>query len=309
VGHDAAAAQKRKSPAGQLRNKKFPCGLAASLLISGALCSCTQGTTASAGPPANTLNEIKKRGELRAGYHVEPPSITRDAATGKLGGAFIHAIEQIAAGLQVKMTPVEVGLADFAAGLRNNQYDVSLGPTFKTIPRAQGVAYTNSIYYLGYTGVVKKGTAAKYRDQDAIDRAGVRLAVKSGSPIEQYARDHCRKATIMAIEGADLSVPLQAVSQGNADVGLMNEHTVEFYARDHPDVEIVLADHPWLMAGMAWTVRYGESDWLTFLNTSLEVLLSTGQIAIWERENYSGKALRRTAPELWGGLQPPGRGN
>jgi polar amino acid transport system substrate-binding protein len=165
------------------------------------------------------------------------------------------------------------------------------------------VAYTNSIYYLGYTGVVKKGTAAKYRNLSAIDKAGVRVAVKSGSRSEQYVRDHCKNATIQAIEGTDLSVPLQAVSAGKADVGVMNEHVVEFYARDHPDAEIVLADHPMLMARMAWAVRQNDPDWLDFLNTSLEVLISTGQMANWERES-SGRPLRRSAPELLGEISP-----
>jgi len=290
-----------------MKNNASPVILSAATLAFATLCACTQG----AGAPArvtsnNTLDEIKTRGELRAGYHVEPPSVVRDPATGNLSGAFVGAIRQIAAGLKVKATFVEVGLADFATGLQNNQYDVSLGPTFKTIPRAQGVAYTSSIYYLGYTGVAKKGTAAKYGDLSAIDKAGVRLAVKSGSPIEQYVRDHTKNATVLAIEGADLIVPLQAVSAGKADVGLMNEHTVEFYARDHSEVEIVLADRPLLMAGMAWTVRRGDPEWLGFLNTSLEILISTGQIANWERESY-GKPLRRSAPELWGEIQSPGR--
>jgi cyclohexadienyl dehydratase len=144
--------------------------------------------------------------------------------------------------------------------LKSNVLSWLAGPTFKTISRAQAVAYTNSIYYLGNTGLVKKGTAARYRNLSAIDKAGIRVAVKSGSPSEQYVRDHCENATIQAIVGTNLSVPLQAVSAGKADVGVMNEHIVEFYARDHPDVEIVLADRPVLIAGMAWAVRQGDPD-------------------------------------------------
>ncbi len=289
-----------------MKKQSSPFILSASVLAFALLSACTQGTGGPAPSSHNTLDEIRKRGELRAGYHVEPPSIVRDPSTGKLSGAFVSAIRQIAADLKVKATFVEVGLADFASGLQNDQYDVSLGPTFKTIARAQAVASTNSIYYLGYTGVVRKGTAAKYRNLSAIDKAGVRVAVKSGSPSEQYVRDHCKNATIQAIEGTDLRVPLQAVSAGKADVGVMNEHVVEFYARDHPEVEIVLADHPMLMAGMAWAVRQGDPDWLGFLNTSLEVLISTGQMANWERESY-GRPLRRWAPELLGEIQSPGR--
>jgi ABC-type amino acid transport substrate-binding protein len=274
-------------------------------LTLGPLVSCTPQTTARPQSGSSTLSEIQRRGELRAGYHVEPPSIVKDPVTGELGGSYINAIRQIAAGMHVKPVFVEVDLANFVAGLQNHLYDVSLGPTFKTIPRAQAVAFTNSIYYLGYTGVATKGTAGKYREEAMIDAPGVRVAVKSGSPIEQYVRDNYKKATIVVIDGTDLSVPLQAVSAGKAEVGLMNEHTVEFYVRDHPDVEPVLTDQPKLMGGMGWTVLYGDPDFLNFLNTSLEVLISNGQMASWERENYSGKSLRRTAPELWGNSRQP----
>jgi hypothetical protein len=76
----------------------------------------------------------------------------------------------------------------------------------------------------------------------------------------------------------------------------MNEHTVEYYARANKDVEIVLADRPIQVLGMSWAVRPNDFRWLQFLNTSIEALVSTGQMADWERKIY-GKPLRRTLVE------------
>jgi ABC-type amino acid transport substrate-binding protein len=262
------------------------------MAIVAAVASCSRQPPARA---ATTIAQIQRRGELRAGYHVEPPSITKDASTGKLGGAFIRAVETIAAALHVKATFVEVDLADFATSLEKRQCDVSLGPTFKTIGRAQSVTFTSSLYFLGYVAVVKKGTAAKYPDDAALNNKAVRVAARTGSPIDQFVRDHYPRSQIVATTGSDLTLPLQAVSTGQADVGFMNEHTVEAYVAVHPDVVTIFADHPRQMGGMAWAVRPEDQELLNFLNTSIEYLIASGQMAEWERASFSGRSLRRTS--------------
>ena len=250
-------------------------------------------------PPApavnNTLEEVLRRGELRAGYHVEPPSIIKDAGTGKLHGAFISAVEAIAAALKVKATFVEVDLADFATSLQKRVCDVSLGPTFKTPGRAQTVAFTMPLYFLGYDAVAKKGTAAKYPDDAALNNKSVRVAYRVGSPIEQYVKDHYTQSQLVPTTGSDLTLPMQAVSDGKADVGFMNEHTVMAYVAAHPEVVTILADKPRQMGGMAWAVRPDDQQWLNFLNTSIEYLIASGQMDEWERASFSGRSLRRSS--------------
>jgi len=180
-------------------------------------------------------------------------------------------------------------------------YDVSIGPTFKTIQRAQSVAFTDTIFYLGYDGVVAKDRARSFQNETDIDKKGITVAVKEGSAIQQYVADNFKNAHVLVLAGSDLSLPLQAVSSRQADIGLMNEHTVEFYLRQHPEVESVLADHPMEIDGMAWAVRPNDQRWLNFLNTSLEYLISTGKMSEWERKYYFGRALRRALPAV----EPP----
>jgi ABC-type amino acid transport substrate-binding protein len=220
----------------------------------------------------------------------------KDPNTGEVHGTFIEAIKAIAQEMGVKLTLSEVDLAKFAAGLQNDQYDVSVGPTFRTITRAKAVAFTDTIFYLGYDGVTKKGRGGEFKRESDVDRQGLRIAVKEGSAIHTYAKRNFKNAEVIVLSGTDLSLPLQAVSSGQADVGLMNEHTVEYYARANKDVEIVLAENPIQVVGMSWAVRPNDYRWLQFLNTSIEALVSTGQMAAWERRIY-GKPLRRTLIE------------
>jgi len=198
----------------------------------------------------DTLEHVLREGTIRAGYFVEPPAVFKDATTGKLSGTFVEAIEFIANALKVKVEYIEVDLAKFKAGLQADLYDVSIGPTFRTISRASAVAFTRTIFYLGYDGVVAKGRASEFKTEAEVNRAGVRVAVKEGSAIHRYVNDNFDKAEIIVLSGTDLTLPLQAVSSGQADVGLMNEHTVEFYVRQRPEVETVLADCPIQVVGV-----------------------------------------------------------
>lgn len=259
-------------------------------------CACTPNSRSEHSTTGNgtddTLERVLERGEVRAGYFVEPPAVMKDPNTGELHGTFVEAIKTIASEMGVKITFIEVDLAKFAAGLDNNLYDVSIGPTFRTISRAKVVAFTIPLYFIGYDGVVEKGRGKQFTSEADIDREGVRVAVKEGSAIHTYVIHHFHRAKVLVLSGTDLSLPLQAVSSGQADVGLMNEHTVEYYARSHEDVEVVLSLHPIQVLGMSWAVRPRDQRWLGFLNTSLEALISTGQMAGWEKEVY-GQVLRR----------------
>ena len=268
------------------------------LLAVALLTGCRPTAGPSGGQGRDTLETVLARGELRAGYFIEPPAVTKDPNTGELHGTFVELIKAIAKDLGVKVTFVEVDLAKFAAGLENDSYDVSIGPTFRTIKRARAVDFTETIFYLGYDGVTKKGRAGEFRTESDVDRKGVKVAVKDGSAIHSYAKDHFTHAELIVLSGMDFSLPLQAVSSGQADVGLMNEHTVEYYLRSNADVEVVLKDNPIEVLGMSWAVRPGDCRWVHFLNTSLEALISTGQMAKWEREIY-GTVLRRnlTGPQ------------
>lgn len=263
-------------------------------LVSFSACKSEQSSEPSttSGRQRDTLEAVFARGELRAGYFVEPPAVMKDPNTGELRGTFVEAIKVIGKDAGVGVRFIEVDLAKFAAGLDSDLYDVSIGPTFRTISRAKAVAFTMPIYFIGYDGVVRKGRAGEFRSEADVDSRDVRVAVKEGSAIHTYVRANFTKAEVIVLSGTDLSLPLQAVSSGQADIGLMNEHTVEYYARSHDDVEVVLADKAIQVLGMSWAVRPYDQRWLNFLNTSLEALISTGQMAAWERSIYGG-VLRR----------------
>lgn len=231
------------------------------------------------------LDRVQSSGKLNVCYFPFEPTIMQEPGTGKLSGLFIDMIEQIAADLKWKLEYQKVDLKNFQAALNSGQCDLSIGATFSSPNRASGVAFTQPIFYLGYTGVTLPKDASRFKTWAQVDQPGVRVAVKQGSAIGDYARRNFTKAKIIALEEGALSAPLAAVP-AQADVGLMNQVTVFTFLRDNKDkgLKEILADAPVEFTGICWAVRHGDATWLGFVDTGLKHLEDTGRVAEWEKK-------------------------
>lgn len=252
------------------------------LLVSLASAGCNPGGSERASAP-NTLEKVRQSGELHVGYFLFEPTIVQ-ADSGKLRGVFIDMVEAIGSALNARVVYHQVDLANFAAGLQSRQYDLSIGATFATPQRAAAVAFTRPIFYAGYTGVVPRGRAGQYQRWQDLDRSGLRVAVKQGSAIDDFVRQNFRSAEVVRLTGPDLSLPLAAVSSGQADVGLMNQLTVFTYLREHPELEEVLSRAPVATTNFSWAVRQDDQQWLNYLDTCIEYFINTGDLYRWESQ-------------------------
>ena len=257
--------------------------------------ACRQQNAGTA-PQGDTLDRVRSSKELHVGYFIFEPTIMEDPNTGQRTGVFIDLVESIAKALDAKVVYHKVDLANFAAGLQARQFDLCIGATFATPQRATAVLFTRPLFYSGYTGVAAKGQAAKYTKWQDMDSPNLRVAVKQGSAIDDFVRDNFKQAQIVRLTGPDLSLPLAAVSSGQADVGLMNQQTVFTYLRTHQELEEVLAKTPIAPTNFAWAVRPDDLRWLHFLNTSLEYLENTGEM--YRYESKYGMPLMHTRQEF-----------
>lgn len=252
------------------------------------LVACALLLMLACGPPKTTtmghssLEKVRTNKELHVGYFPFEPTVMEDPNTGVKTGIFIDMVESMAKALDAKVVYHKVDLANFAAGLQSEQYDLSIGATFATPQRATAVAFTRPIFYSGYTGVVQKGQGAKYSTWQDLDTLNLRVAVKQGSAIDDFVRENFKNAQVIRLTGPDLSLPLAAVSSGQADVGLMNQQTVFTYLRAHSELEETMSKNPLVPTNFSWAVRQGDVEWLNYVNTCLEYMENTGEIFKYE---------------------------
>src|SRR5262245_4213429 len=121
------------------------------------VCSTDCAPQRSGSARESAFSRIDKTKTLRVGYIVFPPCVTKDASTQKIGGHFTAAIEEIARSAGWNIEYVEADWATFPAGLSSGRFDVSISPTFVTVPRALAVSFTRPLFYAGNSAIVRVG--------------------------------------------------------------------------------------------------------------------------------------------------------
>ncbi len=225
----------------------------------------------------DSLTKIQKTGRIDVCYAVWPPAEMKDPSTGRVTGHDVEAIEYIAAQIGAKVVYHEQTFATKASAVQSGTCDVAI-EFFVKIGRSAAVAFTNPLYYVGNSALVRRGDEARFKTVRDIDRPGVRVAVATGESGHIYAKEHFKHATIISIdvEAADLSRFLLEVTSGRADVGLADASTIRLFAAAHPDTVDLFANTPFDLNPVGFAVRHGDTELLTFLNNSLLYMQTSG---------------------------------
>jgi ABC-type amino acid transport substrate-binding protein len=240
--------------------------------------------------PEDTFKKIKREGVLKVGYLLAPPWIIRNPATGELSGVSVDTINEIGRLMEVRIEFIEATWATFVAGLQSGKYDLSICPTFSTIPRAKSVAFTRPQIYIGNSAIVRKKDG-RFRTLKDIDKKGVVIAVTQGEQGYEYAKANFKNAEVKVLSVGDQALTFSEVVSGRADVALGDAWFSRKFAETHPEAHDLFAQNPYNLTPVAWAVRYEDMTLLTFINTCLDYLDSTGKLAEFDKK-YDAKWLR-----------------
>ena len=238
----------------------------------------------------DTFDKIKKEGVLRVGHLLAPPWVIRDPDTGELSGTSVETIQEIARLMEIRLEFVEATFATFAAGLQSHKFDLSICPTFSTIPRAKSVAFTRPQMFVGNSAIIKKGDN-RFKTFDDIDQENVVVAVTQGEQGHEYAKANFKKAQIKVLSVGDQALTFSEVLSGRSDVALGDAWFTSKFAAEHPEAVDLFADNPYNVTPVAWAVRYEDLSLLAFINTCLDYLDSIGKLEELDRK-YDAKWLR-----------------
>ena len=226
---------------------------------------------------SNSLTKIQEKGQIDVCYGVWPPAEMKDPSTGKMSGHDVEAIEYIATQIEAKVVYHEQTFGTMASAVQSGVCDVAIA-FFVKVGRSAAVAFTDPLYYVGNSVLVRRGDEGRFASLQDIDQPGVKVAVATGESGHIYAKEHFKKATVIPIdvESADLSRFLLEVTSGRADVGMADASTIRLFAAAHADTVDLFADAPFDLNPVGFAVRHGDTELLTFLNNSLLYMQTSG---------------------------------
>lgn len=253
---------------------------------------------------ADTLADIKEKGEISVGYIPYDELTYRDTDTGDIVGFFPSLLEKIVGEMGIspdKITYVATDWSNFTTGLQTGRYDVSIAGTFSTIPRASNAAFTDPIFYLGNSAMVLEGDKRFDNIEDVmdLDREEFTVAVVSGEQSHEFVKKAFKNAKIEVVRSSDLTSALLQVMSRRADVALSDHFVVRKFVAAQEGAKDLFAGRPWNMQPISWAVRHEDQALLTFLNTALGYLASTGQLQEMMRDPaYKDVPFSRQSSEL-----------
>lgn len=232
---------------------------------------------------SDTLNRIKKSGEIRFGYRAatEPFSFKND--DGRAAGYSIDLCARIATAVKtelglkdLKTTYVEVKLKDRFDAVESGKIDILCAATTITLGRMEKVDFTVMTFVTG--GGVMSRTSAPI--QLTTELAGKTVAVVAESTSESGFAAFLEKSFIEAkiVKADSLEAGQRMLNAGEVDavagdqIGLIGQIVVSEDPRAYKIAEDLYSYEPYGLA-----VKRGDTEFLMIANRALVRTYRTGQ--------------------------------
>ncbi|WP_434702725.1 transporter substrate-binding domain-containing protein [Pseudomonas sp. Z1-12] len=225
--------------------------------------------------------DVQKAGVLRCGAAVAAPYVMRDAASSQYSGYFVDLCRDFGEKvLKVKVEFVDTVWDNQVAGLQSGKWDLSMALN-QTPERALAVAFTVPATDYQISLLINKdnpklaGAGTSIADYD---KAGVTIAVMSGSAADKAVSGLVKQATIVRLPGSDET--RLALMSRRADVLADASDTNHLFALANPDWSKEVMPKPAIAKqGVSFAIRRDVSPAdLQVLNIYLSQRREAGEI-------------------------------
>jgi ABC-type amino acid transport substrate-binding protein len=245
------------------------------LLMSLLFLGCNQ-----TGKQKDSLGKIKIEKRIKVGYISYFDITYRDTKETK--GFLVDVLVEVLKDLNIpkeNIEFVETDWANFGMGLQAGKYDLSISGTFNTPVRAKIVSFSKPIFYLGNGAVVKKEDN-RFHSIKELNQNGIIIATVQGEQGYEYAKKNLPLATLSVLSGSDLSLAPLQVKIGKADAALSDQYVLKRYCDKNPEVKDALADNPYDVLPICWSVTKEpkDSSLLNYINEEIAKMEKSGKL-------------------------------
>lgn len=237
----------------------------------------------------STLANIKSEGVLRVGIAATTPGAYKDVDTGEWTGIHIDIANELAKFMDADLEIIETSWDLFLPALNSGEFDIYMPGTFYTGARALEAAYSVPVYYKGVSAIVAADDD-RFTSIEDFNSPDVRIAVRLGAVEAELAPKFFPEAEIIEFKTDEAPTIGEAVKVGNADVWLADEVLQAGYLKENDWAKLV--GEPFGKYPLGYVVRFGDYDWLNYVNRFVDFMRSSGQMRIFvERYGQSGETL------------------
>lgn len=233
---------------------------------------------------ADTLEAIKKRGQLKCGVSTGLPGFSSPDSTGKWTGLDVDFCKALSVAIfnnDSKVQYISLNAQQRFTALQSGEIDVLSRNTTNTLTRdtSTGLNFTTPIYYDGQGFLVTKASGVK----SALELNGASVCTQQGTTTElnlsDYFRSNRMKLKPVVFESNDEVV--QSFVKGRCDAyttdasGLAAERSKFKNADDYVILPEIISKEP-----LSPAVRHGDDVWFDIVKWTMFALLEAEELGI-----------------------------
>lgn len=230
-----------------------------------------------------TFERVMRTRVLRCGYLPYPPEVIKDPNTGKLSGYVVDITEEIGRQLNLKIewtTELGFGFQNVPGDFKTGRYDAVCSGFVETAAHASAALFSIPIDYSPVYAYVRADDTRFDKSLDGVNTPAIKIAVIDGEAGQAIAKEVFPLASTLSLpEMSSISMSLESVATGKADMVISVIATAKGYMEHNPGKLKVIRTHPiksWIQPVMAFP--HGEHDFKYVVDATIRALHENGFI-------------------------------
>ena len=244
-------------------------------LAIGLIATCFAGSTG-AGPADSGLAAIKKRGSLRQCVFLGYKPMSYRDQQGNAAGFDVALGAAMAKSLGVKHEIVDVAFENLIAGVQAGRCDLILSSMTPRAQRAESVLFARLYVPFVMALIVRKNDPRN--TVAAFNQPSATFCVQIGTFSEFTQEKYFPRVKVNKLN--DMVTCALQVQTGKADAAPFDDIASHDYAKEHPEVKVVLAEHGQLGSiSAAPAVALGNYELTEWIDVFVQEYIQSGDYA------------------------------
>lgn len=223
----------------------------------------------------STLEEIRKRGELRVGFEAGYLPFEMADKKGRFIGFDIDVTKEMAKAMGVKWVPVNTAWDGIIPALITKKFDIIASGMTVTQERNMQINFADPYIIVGQSILLNKKHEGKVLSYKDLNDPKYTITSKLGTTGEQAVKRLIPKAKYKSFE-VETEAALEVLN-GKADATVYDLPFCVTFMAQQGQGKVAFLDKPFTFEPLAWAIRKGDPDFMNWLNNFMRQIKNDGR--------------------------------